>query len=81
MPVTSGSEAGHSTDGNGISAPPLAVGCFVPFALPPSPEDPSTVTPFAAALMYAKRRFWIDVNVLNASSADAKLCEMTCARP
>jgi hypothetical protein len=48
-PVTSGSEAGHSTVGYGISLPPVATGDFIVLALPPSPDDPSTVTPLAAA--------------------------------
>ena len=53
MPVTSGSEAGHYTLGNGIDVfgPWPTKACFVAFAVPLSPEDPRTVTPFAAALM------------------------------
>jgi hypothetical protein len=30
-----------------------ATGVFVSFALPPSPDEPSTVTPFAAAFLNA----------------------------
>src|SRR5215470_11332432 len=49
------------------------------FAVPPSPELPSTVTPFAAAAMYACRRFISAWVFEKASSAEAKLCEMTVA--
>ena len=52
-PVTNGSEAGQTTVGYGISFPPVATGDFIPFALPPSPDEPSTVTPFAAAFWNA----------------------------
>ncbi len=77
-PVTSGSEAGHSTVGNGIGR-----GCFTGvkyvLAVPPSPEDPSTVTPFCAAETNACRRFSSDCVLPKVSSAAAKLCEMTVA--
>ena len=79
-PVTSGSDPGHETVGNGMRLPPFAVGCFVPLAVPPSPDEASTVTPFAAAFLNAKRRFSSDWELLNASSAEPKLCEMTSAR-
>src|SRR5262245_20912722 len=76
--VTSGSEVGHSTVGNGI-----VVGFFtgwrIMLADPPSPELPSTVTPLLAAEMSACRRFSSDCVLLKASSAEAKLCEMTVA--
>jgi len=36
-PVTSGSDAGHSTAGCGISLPPAATGDFVKFVEPSSP--------------------------------------------
>src|SRR5438034_177551 len=49
-PVTSGSLAGHSTVGNGKGVGFLT-GVFLTFALPPSPDEPSTVTPLAAAEM------------------------------
>jgi hypothetical protein len=52
-PVTSGSEAGHSTAGCGIRDPPEATGDFVKFVEPSSPDEPRTVTPFAAASLYA----------------------------
>ena len=52
-PVTSGSEAGHSTVGSGMSFPPFATGDFIALAVPPSPDDPRTVTPFAAAFLNA----------------------------
>ena len=48
--MTSGSLAGHSTVGNGKGVGFLT-GVFLTFALPPSPEEPSTVTPLAAAEM------------------------------
>ena len=60
--------------------PPVAVGCFVPFAVPPSPDEARTVTPFAAAFLYANRRFSSDWKLLKASSAEPKLCEITSAR-
>src|SRR6266487_6362497 len=41
-PVTSGSDAGHSTVGNGIKLPPWPTGDLLLFAEPPSPEEPST---------------------------------------
>src|SRR6476620_9111727 len=75
-PVTSGSEAGHSTVGNGIRLPPWLTGDLRTLALPPSPDEPSTVTPFAAAFLKAYRKFWRDCGVPNASSAEAKLCEI-----
>jgi hypothetical protein len=49
MPVTSGSEAGHSTVGYGIVEPPWPTGCFTEFVPPPSPDAAATVTPLAAA--------------------------------
>ncbi len=52
-PVTRGSEAGHSTVGNGIRLPPCPTGDFIAFAVPPSPDEPRTVTPFAAAFLNA----------------------------
>src|ERR687883_406441 len=55
-PVTSGSEAGHSTVGYGIRVPPVLTGDLRTFAVPPSPDEPSTVTPLAAASAYAYRR-------------------------
>src|SRR5918911_1550890 len=76
-PVTSGSEAGHSTAGCGISAPPCATGCFVKFVEPSSPDEPSTVTPLAAACSYAYRRLSSDALLPNASSLEANDCEMT----
>src|SRR5215475_8686883 len=78
-PVTSGSEAGHSTVGNG-NVTGFFTGVFLLFAEPPSPELPSTVTPFAAAEVNACRRLSSDFVLANASSAEAKLCEITEAR-
>jgi hypothetical protein len=52
-PVTSGSDAGHSTVGSGMRLPPFPTGDFFALAVPPSPDDPSTVTPFAAAFLNA----------------------------
>ena len=77
--MTSGSEAGHSTVGNGIVFGFLT-GCFNTLAVPASPEAPSTVTPFAAAEMNACHRFnsaWV---LPNDSSAAARLWEITFAR-
>jgi hypothetical protein len=51
--VTSGSDAGHWTVGNGIVVPPCETGSFVEFAVPASPELASTVTPFCSASLYA----------------------------
>ncbi len=79
-PVTSGSEAGHSTVGNGMSVPPVATGVLMMLAVPPSPDEPSTVTLFAAAETYAWRRLSSDWVLLNPSSAEAKLWLMTVAR-
>src|SRR5215469_8226989 len=79
-PVTSGSEAGHSTVRNGNTFGFLT-GWNVELAVPPSPELPSTVTPSAAAEMYACRRFISDWVLAKVSSAAAKLCEMTFASP
>src|SRR3954453_20580149 len=79
-PVTSGSEAGHPTVGVGIVEPPLPTGAFLSLAEPPSPEEASTVTPFAAAALKASRRFSSDCLEPNASSAEPKLWEMTSAR-
>ena len=78
-PVTSGSDAGHSTVGNG-NVFGWSTGVLELFADPPSPELPSTVTPFAAAETNAWRRFCRDCVLANASSAEAKLCEITDAR-
>src|SRR5262249_61747199 len=52
-PVTSGSEAGHSTVGPGIVEPPWPTGDLRMFAVPVSPAAPSTVTPLAAAALNA----------------------------
>src|SRR6476620_1023608 len=52
-PVTSGSDAGQPTVGNGIVVPPFATGGFFEFAVPKSPELASTDTPFAAAFWNA----------------------------
>src|SRR4051812_48473319 len=79
-PVTSGSDAGHETVGNGRVEPPWPTGVFLSFAEPPSPEDASTVTWFAAAALNASRRFSSDFLLPNASSAEPKLCEITSAR-
>src|SRR5205823_5414253 len=78
-PVTSGSEAGHSTVGNG-NVPGFLTGVKVVLAVPLSPELPSTVTPFAAAETNAWRRFSSDCVLPKVSSAAAKLCEITEAR-
>ena len=82
-PVTSGSEAGHSTVGNGTMSLfgflPTRL-CFVPLAVPPSPDEPRTVTPIVDASTNASRRFISDFELPNASSVEAKLCEMTWAR-
>src|SRR3954452_17726295 len=51
--VTSGSDAGHSTVGSSIVEPPWPTGVFLELAEPPSPDEPRTVTPFAAAALYA----------------------------
>src|SRR5881392_2502984 len=79
-PVTSGSDAGHSTVGNGNVVPPLPTGVLREFAEPPSPDEPSTVTPFWAADLNAYRRFSSDWALPNASSAEANDCEITVAR-
>ncbi len=79
-PVTSGSDAGHCTVGNGISDPPACTGVFSMLAVPLSPDDPSTVTPFCAAETNAWRRFCNDCALPNASSAEANDCEITLAR-
>src|SRR6266545_5375534 len=78
-PVTSGSDAGHSTVGNG-NVVGFGTGVNELFADPPSPELPSTVTPFAAAETNAWRRLSSDWVLAKASSAEAKLCEITVAR-
>src|SRR6266550_3999189 len=78
-PVTSGSDAGHSTVGNGKTGW-VGTGVNEAFAVPPSPELPNTVTPFAAAETNAWRRFCSACVLANASSAEAKLCEITFAR-
>src|SRR5439155_19869753 len=75
-PVTSGSEAGHSTVGVGIDEPPLPTGDFRSLSVPVSPEDPSSVTPLAAAALKASRRFSSDCTLENASSAEEKLWEI-----
>src|SRR6266704_4195145 len=41
-PVTSGSDAGHPTVGNGIVEPPFPTGVLRSLAEPPSPDDPRT---------------------------------------
>src|SRR5712691_553462 len=81
-PVTSGSEAGHSTLGYGINVfgPWPTRACFVAFAVPLSPDDPRTVTPLAAESLYANRMLSSDWEFPHASSAEAKLWEMTFAR-
>src|SRR3954449_8722490 len=48
-PVTSGSEAGHSTVCPSRDEPPLPTGDLRSFRVPVSPDAPRTVTPFAAA--------------------------------
>src|SRR4051794_4218527 len=78
--VTSGSDAGHPTVGNGIVEPPLPTGDFLSLTEPVSPDEASTVTPFCAAEMNAWRRFCSDCELPNASSAEPKLCEITSAR-
>ena len=77
--VTSGSEDGHSTVGNG-KTPGFLTGVKVLLAVPPSPELPSTLTPSAAAETKAWRRFSSDCVLWKVSSAAAKLCEITVAR-
>src|SRR6266700_6853455 len=77
-PVTSGSDAGHPTVGNG-NVFGWSTGVLELFADPPSPELASTVTPFVAAETNACRRFCRDWVLANASSADPKLCEITVA--
>src|SRR5438477_7784844 len=52
-PVTSGSEAGHTTVGVGIGEPPFPTGDLRSLAVPVSPEEPSTLTPLAAAALKA----------------------------
>src|SRR5256714_8647504 len=79
-PVTSGSEAGHSTVGYGMSVPPLLTGDLRTLAVPLSPDEPRTVTPFSAADFKADRRLSRDLAVPNASSAEAKDCQLTVAR-
>src|SRR5215471_18363382 len=74
--VTSGSDAGHSTDGNGIVCG-LFTGCFMALAVPLSPDEPRTVMLAACAEINAWRRFIKDCVLPNAPSADAKLCEIT----
>src|SRR5712692_3167633 len=78
--VTSGSLAGHQTAGLGRSEPPAATGVLIKPAEPKSPELPRTVTPFSAAEMKACLNCKSDVELPNASSVEAKLCEMTLAR-
>jgi len=77
-PVTSGSDAGHSTLGNGINLG-FFTGVKYGLAVPPSPELPNTVTPLAAAEMNACRRFIRDCVLEKVSSAAAKLWLMTFA--
>ncbi|MFJ9840280.1 hypothetical protein ACIRYZ_07400 [Kitasatospora sp. NPDC101155] len=79
-PVTSGSDAGHSTDGYGRVVPPDFTGVFSEPAVPLSPEEPITVTPLRAADLKACRRGSIDWGLPNAPSAEAEDCEMTFAR-
>ena len=77
-PVTSGSEAGQFTVGNG-SVVGFFTGVFFELAVPPSPELASTVTPSAAAEMNACRRFSSDCVLPKLSSTAPKLCVMTVA--
>jgi hypothetical protein len=79
--VTNGSLAGHQTAGFGRKDPPWWTGVFSRPAEPKSPDEPSTVTPSAAAEMKAWRRVWIEVELPKAPSVEAKLCEMTLASP
>src|SRR5438445_1982235 len=74
--VTSGSEAGQITVGNGIVAGFLT-GSFWMLAVPKSPDDASTVMPAACAALNASRRFTSDWKLPNDSSAAPKLCEIT----
>ena len=60
--------------------PPFPTGFLRELAVPLSPEEPSTVTPFCAADLNAYRRFSSDWKLLNASSAEANDWEMTVAR-
>ena len=69
---------GQMTVGNGIRFPPFATGAFVPLAVPPSPDEANTDTPLSAAALNASRRFSSDAALPNASSAEPKLCEITC---
>src|SRR5438874_10918377 len=60
--------------------PPLPTGVLRALAVPSSPDEPSTVTLFAAADLNAYRRFSSDWALPNASSAEANDWEMTVAR-
>src|SRR3954451_10563304 len=79
-PVTSGSEPGHETVTAGIDEPPLPTGGLRSLSVPVSPEDASTVMRASLADLKAWRRFSSDCLLLNASSAEPKLWEMTSAR-
>src|SRR5207244_5955101 len=79
-PVTSGSEPGHPTVVPGMGEPPFPTGDLRSLRVPVSPDEASTVTPLAAAAWNAYRSFNSDWGLLNASSADPKLCEITSAR-
>jgi hypothetical protein len=50
------------------------VGSLTTLVVPPSPDDPKTVTWFACAAMKAWRRFCSDAKLLNEASPAAKLC-------
>ena len=56
-PSRAGQRPATQRSGTGSALPPLATGCFVPFAVPLSPDEPNTVTPLAAAALKASRRF------------------------
>ena len=57
----------------------MPTGVFVALAVPPSPEEPSTVTPFCARRHEGVAEISSDRELPKASSAEAKLWEMTCA--
>src|SRR5215469_423041 len=76
--VTSGSDAGQMTVGNGTVVG-FFVGVLIALAVPSSPELARTVTPLAAAETKACRRFKSDCVLLKPSSVAPKLCVMTVA--
>src|SRR5580658_10220220 len=80
-PVTSGSSAGHSATRcrKYVSAKPCALNVLAPLG-PASPAAASTVTPWAAAFLYALRRCSICAAFAKVGSGAAKLWVITSPR-